>query len=302
MKSNLSGPCSGIAERAFLLERGNRNMQVVETIAGMRRERKNLKGPVGFVATMGSLHAGHLSLVKRARADNPSLVVSIFVNPAQFGPAEDFRTYPRDLPRDLALLEKEGVDVVFAPSANEMYPPGFSSWVDIEGVTERLEGASRPGHFRVVATVVNKLFDIIRPDISYFGQKDAQQALVIKKMVRELDLGIEIITMPTVRESDGLAVSSRNAYLNAEERRAAPVLHRALCLARELCEKDERNAEKIRQRMRELIEKEPLAAIDYVSIADPETLEEIDTVKAPALALLAVKIGKTRLIDNVVVG
>jgi pantoate--beta-alanine ligase len=276
-------------------------MRVVETIAGMRRERKQLRVPVGFVATMGSLHAGHLSLVKKARADNPSLVMSIFVNPAQFGPTEDFKTYPRDLPGDLALLKKEGVDIVFAPSVDEMYPPGFSSWVDIKGVTERLEGASRPGHFRGVATVVNRLFDIIRPDISYFGQKDAQQALVIRKMVQELALGIEIITMPTVREADGLAVSSRNAYLNAEERKAAPVLHHALRLAQELWEKGEKDAEKIRQRMRELIVKEPLATIDYVSIADPETLEEIEEVRAPALALLAVKIGRTRLIDNVVI-
>ncbi len=275
---------------------------VLETIAGMIQERKRLKGPVGFVATMGCLHDGHLSLVRKARDDNLSLVVSIFVNPAQFGPAEDFKTYPRDLPRDLALLEKEGVDVVFAPSATEMYPPDFNSWVDIEGVTERLEGASRPGHFRGVATVVNKLFNIIQPDVSYFGQKDAQQTLVIKKMVRELALGIEIITMPTVREADGLAVASRNVYLNPEERKAALVLHRALYLARELWGKGRKDAEKIRQRMRALIEKEPLAKIDYISIADPETLAEMDTVRTPALISLAVKIGRTRLIDNVVVG
>ncbi len=277
-------------------------MQVIETIAEMRQVRKQLEGPVGFVATMGYFHEGHLSLVRRARTDNPSVVVSIFVNPAQFGPHEDFNTYPRDLPRDLALLEKERVDVVFAPPVEEMYPPGFNSWVDIEGVTERLEGASRPGHFRGVATVVNKLFNIIQPDISYFGQKDAQQALVIRKMVRELNMGIEIVTLPTVREPDGLATSSRNAYLNPEDRKAAPILHRALCLAQELRGKGEKDAEKIRQQMRELILKEPLAKIDYVSIADPETLEEMEEVKAPALALLAVKIGKTRLIDNVVVG
>jgi pantoate--beta-alanine ligase len=182
-----------------------------------------------------------------------------------------------------------------------MYPPGFNSWIDVDGVTERLEGASRPGHFRGVATVVNKLFSIIRPNVSYFGQKDAQQALVIKKMARELDLDIEIVTLPTVREADGLAISSRNVGLNPEERKAAPVLHRALCLAEELWGKGEKDAESIRKQMRELIQKEPLASIDYVSIADPETLEEMAEVIAPALVSLAVKIGKTRLIDNVVV-
>ena len=277
-------------------------MQVVETIAGMRRVRKQLEEPVGFVATMGFFHEGHLSLVRKARAENPSVVVSIFVNPAQFGPTEDFDAYPSDLSRDLSLLEKEGVDVVFAPSVEEMYPPGFSSWIDVEGVTERLEGASRPGHFRGVATVVNKLFNVIQPNVSYFGQKDAQQALVIRKMVRELNMDIEIVTLPTVRESDGLAISSRNIGLNPEERKVAPVLHRALCLARELWGKGEKDAESIRKQMRELIQKEPLTEIDYVSIADPETLEEMEEVRAPALVSLAVKTGKTRLIDNVVVG
>ncbi len=277
-------------------------MQVVKTIAEMRQLRGKLAAPVGFVATMGYFHEGHLSLVRKARAENPSLVVSIFVNPTQFGPREDFDTYPRDLPRDLYLLEKEKTDVVFMPSVAEMYPGGFKSWVDIEGVTERLEGASRPGHFRGVATVVNKLFNIIQPDVSYFGQKDAQQALVIKKMVRELNMGVEIVTLPTVREADGLATSSRNAYLSPDEREAAPVLYRALCLARKLWSRGETDAEKIRQQMWELIEGEPLAEIDYVSIADPETLEEMDTVRVPALVSLAVRIGKTRLIDNVVVG
>ena len=302
MKNTDTGPFSGIAERGFLFERGSYNMRVVETVAAMRQEREKLKEPVGFVATMGGLHEGHLSLVRRARADNPSLVASIFVNPTQFAPAEDFKTYPRDLPRDLSLLEKEGVDVVFAPPVAEMYPPGFNSWIEITGVTEQLEGASRPGHFRGVATVVNRLFDIIRPDVSYFGQKDVQQALVIKTMVRELKLGIELVTMPTVREADGLAMASRNAYLNPDERKAAPVLYRALCLAQELWGKGEKDAENIRGRMREMIQKEPLATIDYVSIADPETLEEMDEVRTPALVSMAVKIGKTRLIDNVVVG
>ena len=277
-------------------------MQVVETIAGMRQVRKQLREPVGFVATMGYFHEGHLSLVRKACAENPSVVVSIFVNPAQFGPAEDFDTYPRDLPRDLAFLEKEKVDIVFTPSVAEMYPPDFNSWVDVKKITSRLEGASRPGHFRGVATVVNKLFDIIQPDVAYFGQKDAQQALVIRKMVTDLNIDVKVVTLPTVREPDGLAISSRNAYLNAKERKAAPVLYRSLCLARELWEKGERDAEKIRQQMWELIEEEPLATVDYVSIADPETLEEMDGIKTPALVSLAVRIGKTRLIDNVVMG
>ena len=277
-------------------------MRVVETIAEMRRMRKQLPGPVGFVATMGFFHEGHLSLVRKARADNPSVVVSIFVNPAQFGPTEDFDSYPRDIPRDLSLLEKESVDVVFMPSVAEMYPPGFNSWVEVAKITDRLEGASRPGHFRGVATVVNKLFNIIQPDVAYFGQKDAQQVLVVRKMVQELKMWLEIVALPTVREDNGLAVSSRNAYLNAEERNAAPVLYRSLCLARELCSRGEKNAGSIRQQMRELIGKEPLARVDYLSIADPETLEEMEEVQRPALASLAVWIGNTRLIDNVVVG
>ncbi len=302
MKNTLGKSSSGVEERAFLFDGGNHTMQVVETIAAMRRARKQLEEPVGFVATMGCFHEGHLSLVRKARAKNNSVVVSIFVNPAQFGPAEDFKTYPRDLPRDLSLLEKERVDVVFAPSVEEMYPPGFNSWIDVEGVTERLEGASRPGHFRGVATVVHKLFSIIRPNVSYFGQKDAQQALVIKKMVQELNMDIEIVPLPTVREPDGLAISSRNVGLNPEERKAAPILHHALCLAQELWEKGEKDTESIREQMRGLIQKEPLASIDYVSIAGPETLEEVEELKMPALVSLAVRIGKTRLIDNVVLG
>jgi pantoate--beta-alanine ligase len=301
-ESSKSGPSSVVAEKAFLFARRNSDMRVVETIAEMRQVRKQLREPVGFVATMGYFHEGHLSLVRKARAETPSVVVSIFVNPAQFGPAEDFTTYPRDFPRDLAVLEQEKVDVVFAPPVAEMYPPRFNSWVDVEKITDRLEGASRPGHFRGVATVVNKLFNITRPDVAYFGQKDAQQALVIRKMVADLNMDVKIITLPTVREPDGLAISSRNAYLNAEERKAAPVLYRALCLARKLWENGEKDAERIRQRMWELIEEEPLATVDYVSVADPETLEEMDGIKTPALISLAVRIGKTRLIDNVVVG
>ena len=301
MKSTDRRPISGIAERAFLFGDANSTMRVVETIVEMRRARKNLTEPVGFVATMGFFHEGHLSLVRKAREQNSSVVVSIFVNPAQFGLSEDFKTYPRDLPRDLSLLKKENVDVVFMPPVAEMYPAGFNSWVDIEKVTDRLEGASRPGHFRGVATVVNKLFNIIQPDVAYFGQKDAQQALVVKKMVQELNMGLKIVALPTVRDPDGLAISSRNSCLSSDERKAAPVLYRALCLGRELLSRGEKDAESIRKQVRELIQQEPLATIDYVSIADPETLEEMDTVRTPALISLAVKIGKTRLIDNVVV-
>ena len=274
-------------------------MEVIETIADMKRLRRQLAEPVGFVPTMGYLHEGHLSLVKQARAENPSLVVSIFVNPTQFGPQEDFNSYPRDPQRDLALLEKEKVDIVFMPSAAEMYPPQFSSWVEVGKVTERLEGASRPGHFRGVATVVALLFDIIQPDKAYFGQKDAQQAIVIKKMVADLNMNLEIVTVPTAREPDGLAMSSRNIYLNPEERRAAVVLYQALGLAQRLWSQGETDAEKLRQEMLALIQKQPLAQVDYVSIADAETLDELDKVKPPALVSLAVRIGKTRLIDNV---
>ena len=277
------------------------SMKVIETIAEMRQLRKQLAEPVGFVPTMGYFHEGHLSLVRRARVENPSLVVSIFVNPEHFGQQEDFGTYPRDTQRDLSILEKGKTDIVFMPSVGEMYPPGFDSWVEVSKVTLRLEGASRPGHFRGVATVVAKLFNIVQPTRAYFGQKDAQQAIVIKKMVADLNMNLEIVTLPTVREPDGLAMSTRNAYLNHKERQAATVLYKALTLAQGLWSQGERDAEQIRQEMRTLIQKEPLATIDYISIADPETLEEFDKVKPPALVSMAVKIGKTRLIDNVVV-
>jgi pantoate--beta-alanine ligase len=276
-------------------------MKVIETLAEMKQLRRKLAEPVGLVPTMGYLHEGHLSLVKRARAENPIVVVSIFVNPTQFGPKEDFNSYPRDFPRDLAMLETVKTDIVFMPSAAEMYPPQFSSWVDVEKVTERLEGAVRPGHFRGVATVVAKLFNIVEPARAYFGQKDAQQVVVIKKMVADLNMNLEVVTCPTVREPDGLAMSSRNTYLKPDERQAAAVLYQALKLAQQLWSQGEKDAEKIRRTMRELIQKQPLAEkIDYISIADAETLEELDKIKPPALVSLAVKIGKPRLIDNVV--
>lgn len=275
-------------------------MKVASTIADMKAVRRRLTAPVGLVPTMGYLHEGHLSLVRRARAENRSLVVSIFVNPTQFGPREDFRTYPRDTGRDLALLEKEKTDVVFIPTAEEMYPPGFDSWVEVAGVTERLEGASRPGHFRGVTTVCAKLFNTIEPDLAYFGQKDAQQAIAIRKMVADLNMDLKVVTLPTIREPDGLAMSSRNTYLNPEERKAALVLYRALKLAQKLWSAGETDAARIRREMLALIKKEPLARVDYVSLVDAETLEELDKIKPSTLASLAVKIGTTRLIDNVV--
>ena len=274
-------------------------MKVVETIADMRKLRTGLAKPVGLVPTMGYLHEGHLSLVKYARNENSSVVVSIFVNPTQFGPKEDFEGYPRDTRRDLAMLEKGGTDVVFIPSADDIYPKPYNTWVEVDTITQRLEGASRPTHFRGVTTVCNKLFNIVQPAKAYFGQKDAQQAIVIRKMVNDLNKNLKVVTCPTLREPDGMAMSSRNTYLNPEERKAAAVLYQSLCLAQQLWTQGEREAEKIRQEMRALIQKQPLANIDYISIADNETLEELGEIKPPALVSLAVKIGKPRLLDNV---
>jgi pantoate--beta-alanine ligase len=274
-------------------------MQIAKSIAEMKAIRMKIPGSVGFVPTMGYLHDGHLALVKQARAENSVVVVSIFVNPTQFGPTEDFKTYPRDTERDLAMLQKEKTDIIFMPSPEEMYPERFSSWVDVEKVTDRLEGSYRPGHFRGVATVVAKLFNIVEPTRAYFGQKDAQQVLVIKKMVADLNMNLEVIVAPTVRESDGLAMSSRNIYLNPHERQAATVLFKALTLSQNLWKKGERNADTVRQEMTSLISQEPLAKIEYVSIAGAETLEELSKIDRPALALLAVRFGKTRLIDNI---
>ncbi len=274
-------------------------MQVVRTIAEARAIRRALPGAWGFVPTMGYLHEGHLSLVRRARAENNHVAVSIFVNPTQFGPHEDYDRYPRDLERDLRLLEPLGVDLVFAPSVEEMYPPGFQTWVIVEEISRPLEGAARPGHFRGVATIVAKLLNIIQPDRAYFGQKDAQQAVVIRRMVRDLNIPVEIVVCPTVREPDGLAMSSRNTYLSPEERRAATVLFRALQTAKAYYEQGERDAERLREAMRTVIQAEPLARLDYVSVADPETLQELSRVEGRALLSLAVYIGKTRLIDNI---
>jgi len=277
-------------------------MRVLSTIAEFKQVRQEVTTSVGFVPTMGYLHEGHLVLARRAKAENGIVAVSIFVNPTQFGPKEDFARYPRDPERDLSLLEKEGVDWVFMPTVEDMYPQGSSSWVDVEKVTDRLEGAIRPGHFRGVATVVAKLFNIVQPTRAYFGQKDAQQVVVIKKMAANLNMNLEVVVVPTVREPDGLAMSSRNVYLNPQERQAALVLWKSLNLARQLWSKGERKAEIVRQQMASLIQKESLARIEYISIAHPETLEELTEIDQPALVSLAVRVGKTRLIDNVTLG
>jgi pantoate--beta-alanine ligase len=273
-------------------------MRTAKTIAELHAARRNMDGSIGFVPTMGFLHDGHLALVRKAREDNDHVIASIFVNPTQFGPNEDFKSYPRDTDRDLQLLRDAGTDLTFLPSVDEIYPPGCSTWVNVEGITTVLEGASRPDHFRGVATVVTKLFNIVMPDRAYFGEKDAQQLLTIRKMVADLNMGIEIIAVPTVREHDGLAMSSRNTYLDPEERRSALVLWKSLQLAKEMWSGGEDDAEKIRSAMRELISAEPRASIDYISVADAASLEELQTVDRPALVSLAVRIGRTRLIDN----
>ena len=273
-------------------------MKIVETIPELRQALAKENGHIGLVPTMGYLHEGHLSLVRMARRENECAVVSIFVNPTQFGANEDLSSYPRDTSRDLKLLEREGVDYVFIPTVSDIYPAGFSTWVEVERVTERLEGASRPGHFRGVATVVQKLFHIVEPDRAYFGQKDAQQAVVIKKMVLDLNMNIDIVLGATVREADGLALSSRNSYLNSEERKAATVLYRALTAVKQMWQQGEYNSSRLRDEMRSVIQQEPLAEINYVSIADSNTLEELSRIDRSALASLAVNIGSTRLIDN----
>jgi pantoate--beta-alanine ligase len=277
-------------------------MEILTTIAAVRQVRSGMNADVGFVPTMGYLHEGHLSLIRAARAGNANVFVSIFVNPTQFGPNEDLNRYPRDPERDLAYLKAANVDYLFMPSAEEIYPPGFETFVDVGSLAEPLEGAVRLGHFRGVATVVLKLFNIVRPTRAYFGQKDAQQLAVIKKMVRDLNVGVEIVPMPTIREQDGLAMSSRNSYLIGEERKAAVVLSEALKLAKEMWTRGTRDAEAFRTRLQELIGEEELASVDYVSVADPETLRELERIQGPALVSLAVSIGRTRLIDNVTLG
>lgn len=278
-------------------------MKTVESIAELRQAIKQLEGPLGLVPTMGYLHEGHLSLVRLAREQSKSVVTSIFVNPTQFGPNEDLDAYPRDIPKDLSLLEAEGVDLVWMPTPKIMYPEGFQSWVDVAEITQLLEGAQRPGHFRGVTTVVAKLFNAVQPDKAFFGQKDAQQVAVIKQMVRDLNFPLEIVVGPIQREPDGLALSSRNVYLDEAQRQAATVLNRALKAAKAAHEAGERSGEVIRQTMTDTILAEPRAEMQYVSCVHPRSLQELDEIdEAGALLSMAVFVGKTRLIDNMVLG
>jgi pantoate--beta-alanine ligase len=276
----------------------NRRQRMSSVARKIRREQDRT---IGLVPTMGALHQGHLSLVREARQMCDIVVVSVFVNPAQFGPSEDYERYPRDLTKDTALLTDYNVDYIFAPPVEEIYPRGFSTYVTVEGLSDQLEGASRPGHFRGVATVVTVLLNIIRPDFAFFGQKDAQQALIIKRLVRDLAFDTEILVLSTVREDSGLAISSRNAYLSDEEREAAQVIRRGLVKAREAYKGGERSAGKLADIVRSTIEAEPRARIDYASVTDAETLEKLDKLDERAILIaVAARIGKTRLIDNIV--
>lgn len=278
-------------------------MKIVNTIQEVREQVKawRMNGlTVGLVPTMGYLHEGHKSLIDRAVAENDRVVVSVFVNPMQFGPSEDLESYPRDMDRDAALCEKAGASLIFHPSADEMYHDDFSSFVDMNTLTGGLCGKTRPIHFRGVCTVVAKLFHIVTPDKAYFGQKDAQQLAVIRHMVSDLNFGIEIVGCPIIREEDGLAKSSRNTYLNSEERKAALVLSRSLKIGEQMMESGEKDAKKIVEAIRTEIGREPLAKIDYVEVVDWNTLEAVETIEGPVLVAIAVYIGKTRLIDNVI--
>jgi pantoate--beta-alanine ligase len=276
-------------------------MKTFETIQDMRTARAELPEPVGLVPTMGFLHEGHLSLVRRAKQECASVVVSIFVNPTQFAPNEDLASYPRDLERDLALLESEDVDLVWIPTPEVMYPLDYQTWVEVTDVTKLLEGARRPTHFRGVTTVVAKLFNVVQPHKAYFGQKDAQQVVVIQQMVRDLNFPLDIVVVPIAREDDGLALSSRNIYLDEAQRKAATVLSRALRAAGEAYQGGERNGDVLRKTMIDVIQAEPLAELQYVSCADRKTLVELDEVTEGALLSMAVYVGKTRLIDNLVI-
>ena len=280
-------------------------MEIINRIPRMTSVARELRAAgrrVGLVPTMGSLHAGHLSLMTQAREICDTVVASVFVNPAQFGPTEDYDRYPRDLAADAEHAFTKGVDFIFAPSAEDMYPLEFVTYITIDALSERLEGASRPGHFRGVTTVVNKLFNVVQPHFAFFGRKDAQQVILIKRMVRDLGMSVEIVVGPTVREEDGLALSSRNSYLSAEERKAATVLRRALERARTAFSNGERDAARMLSAMRAIIEAEPLARLDYVAITDTSRLEPVETLSTaqPTLVSLAVFFGKTRLIDNIV--
>jgi len=274
----------------------NRRQRMSSVARKIRREQDRT---IGLVPTMGALHEGHLSLVREARRMCDVVVVSVFVNPTQFGPSEDYEDYPRDLTKDTALLTDYNVDYIFAPAAEEIYPKDFSTYVNVGGLSKLLEGESRPGHFRGVATVVAILLNTVRPDFAFFGQKDAQQAVIIKRMVRDLAFDTEIVVSPTVREDSGLAISSRNLYLDAEEQQSAAVIHRALKQAKEIYKKGERHAARLAETVRATIETEPRVRVDYVSVVDAETLEKLDKLdERPVLVAVAAYVGKTRLIDN----
>ena len=275
-------------------------MKTVASLSDLRAARLSLKGTVGLVPTMGYLHEGHLSLIRRAKAECDHAAVSIFVNPTQFGANEDLSKYPRDLARDLSLIQPLGVDLVWTPTPEIMYPTGYQTWVEVDAMTRPLEGSVRPTHFKGVTTVVAKLFNAVQPHKAYFGQKDAQQAAVIRQMVRDLNFPLEVIVCPTTREADGLAMSSRNKYLEGEDRQAATVLFRALSAARSAYEGGEQNAEALRRMMKEVLVSEPRATVQYVSCADYDSLEELETIKGKTLLSMAVLLGKTRLIDNFV--
>lgn len=277
-------------------------MNTITELPDLRRRRAELPNPLGLVPTMGFLHEGHLSLVRQAHAECASVAVSIFVNPTQFGPTEDLSTYPRDLSRDLSLLEEAGADLVWTPTPEIVYPPDFQTEIAVTKVAAGLEGARRPGHFVGVATVVAKLFNAIQPQNAYFGQKDAQQIVVLRQMVKDLNFPVEIVTCPTIREPDGLAMSSRNTYLNPDERQAAIVLYRSLTAAETLFKSGERTAEELRGEVTRIVVAEPLAKLQYVSCADPETLEELAGPVERALLSLVVFVGQTRLIDNFLLG
>ena len=272
-----------------------------EKLGAAINSKRQDKKRVGFVPTMGALHTGHLSLIKQAARENNTVVVSIFVNPAQFGPKEDLKKYPRPLKKDLALCRRSDVDFIFLPDSKSMYPRGYSTFVNVEGLSEVLCGSVRPGHFRGVATVVAKLLNIVRPDVVYLGQKDAQQAVIIARMIKDLNFPARVKVMPTIRENDGLALSSRNAYLSGKERNDAVVLSKALLLAQALIDNGQRHADRIINRMKQLISKKRSAGIDYVEIVDLENLMPLKKIKPGCLIVLAVKIGKTRLIDNIII-
>lgn len=277
-------------------------MNLLSSLSDLRTKRLSFLGTVGLVPTMGYLHEGHLSLVSKAKEENDHVIVTIFVNPTQFGANEDLSKYPRDLERDLELLKPLEVDIVWNPSAEIMYPSGYQTWVNVEALTHPLEGAMRPEHFKGVTTVVSKLFNATQPHKAYFGQKDAQQVAVIRRMTTDLNFPIEIVVCPTLRESDGLAMSSRNKYLNEDERKAAKVLFRSLSEAKKIYEAGERDAEVLRNKMKEVLDNEPLARSQYVSCADYDSLEELNVISGKILLSMAVFIGKTRLIDNFVLG